>query len=76
MSKRLPRVALLIESSRNYGRGILRGIARYAHTNGPWSCFAQERELHSGVPDWIRNWKGDGIIARIEDARTARTLLK
>jgi len=76
MSKRLPRVALLVESSRNYGRGILRGIARYAHTNGPWSCFAQERELHSGIPDWIRNWKGDGIIARIEDARTARTLLK
>lgn len=76
MSKRLPRVALLIESSRNYGRGILRGIARYAHTNGPWSCFAQERELHSGVPEWLRNWKGDGIIARIEDGRTARTLLK
>jgi LacI family transcriptional regulator len=76
MRKRLPRVALLIESSRNYGRGILRGIARYAHTNGPWSCFTQERELHSRIPDWLRHWKGDGIIARIEDRRTAGILLK
>ena len=76
MSKHLPRVALLIESSRNYGRGVLRGIARYAHTNGPWSCFTQERELHSGIPEWLRTWKGDGIIARIEDQRTARALLK
>lgn len=76
MSKQLPRVALLIESSRNYGRGILHGIARYVHTNGPWSCFTQERELQSGIPDWLKNWKGDGIIARIEDQRTARALLK
>ncbi|HYG25069.1 MAG TPA: DNA-binding transcriptional regulator [Verrucomicrobiae bacterium] len=74
MSKQLPRVALLIESSRNYGRGILRGIAKYVHTNGPWSCFTQERQLHSGIPKWLKQWKGDGIIARIEDPRTARAL--
>lgn len=76
MSKHLPRVALLIESSRNYGRGVLRGIARYSRTNGPWSCFTQERELHSGIPEWLRTWKGDGIIARIEEQRTAKALLK
>jgi Transcriptional regulators len=76
MSKQLPRVALLIESSRNYGRGILHGIARYVHTNGPWSCFTQERELQSGIPDWLKTWEGDGIIARIENQRTARALLK
>jgi len=72
----LPRVALLIETSRTYGRGILAGIARYAHANGPWSLFTQERELHSGVPDWLRSWNGDGIIARIEDKRTANALLR
>jgi LacI family transcriptional regulator, galactose operon repressor len=75
MARQLPRVALLIESSRNYGRGILRGIARYAHLRGPWSCFAEERELHSGIPDWLKRWKGNGIIARIEDRRMVRTLL-
>jgi len=72
--RQLPRVALLVESSRNYGRGILRGIAKYSHLHGPWSCFTEERELHSGIPDWLKHWKGHGIIARIEDKRAARAL--
>ena len=76
MSKNLPQVALLIESSRNYGRGVLRGIARYAHAHGPWSFFVQERELHSGIPKWLQHWKGDGIIARIESRRMAAQLSK
>jgi LacI family transcriptional regulator len=66
----------LIESSRNYGRGILRGIAKYSHLHGPWSCFTAERELQSGIPDWLKEWKGHGIIARIEDKKYARALLK
>ncbi len=76
MAAHIPRVALLIESSRTYGRGILRGIARYAHLKGRWSIFFQERELHSGIPTWLRQWKGDGIIARIEDRRTAAALVQ
>lgn len=66
----------MIESSRTYGRGILRGIARYAHLRGHWSCFTEERELHSGIPAWLENWKGHGIIARIEDRRMAKRLLR
>lgn len=68
------RIALLIESSRTYGRGLLRGIAKYAHLHGHWSCFIEERELHSGVPAWLRNWNGHGIIARIEDPKMAAKL--
>jgi LacI family transcriptional regulator len=63
------RVALLIESSRAYGRGLLRGIAAYAHTHGPWSLFHQERRLGDDAPHWFRRWKGDGVIARIESPR-------
>lgn len=73
---RLPRVALLIESSRTYGRGILRGIARYAHLFGPWSFFTVERDLHGGIPRELSNWRGDGIIARIEDRPMAARLRK
>ena len=76
MTANIPRVALLIESSRTYGRGILRGIARYAHVHGPWSIYSQERELQSGIPEWLKKWKGDGIIARIEDRRMANALLR
>lgn len=72
----LPRVALLVETSRNTGRGILQGIARYSRVHGPWSFYTYERELHSGVPRWMTSWKGDGIIARIEDQQMADRLLR
>ncbi|MEK6237646.1 MAG: XylR family transcriptional regulator, partial [Planctomycetales bacterium] len=61
-----PRVALLIESSRGYGRRLLRGVARYARNHGPWSLVWQDRGLEPTVPDWLRGWQGDGIIARVE----------
>ncbi len=76
MSRRPPRVALLVESSRHYGRGVLRGVAQYAHVHGPWSLYTQERQLHSGIPDWLKDWRGDGVIARIENRRAARALLR
>jgi AraC-like DNA-binding protein len=37
-SERL-RVALLIESSRAFGRGLLFGVAQYVREHGPWSIF-------------------------------------
>ena len=75
-TQKIPRVALLIESSRTYGRGILRGIARFAHIHGPWSFFTMERDLHGGVPPILTTWKGDGIIARIENRAMAAKLRK
>src|ERR1700691_1796861 len=33
---RHPRVALLVETSRSYGRELLFGIARYVRAHGPW----------------------------------------
>jgi LacI family transcriptional regulator len=77
MSKR-SRVALIIETSTSYGRRILRGIRRYAHTHQSWSIFLQQRDLSGEPPPWIKNWDGDGIISRIttkemvEDARRLR----
>jgi LacI family transcriptional regulator len=60
------KIALLIESSRGYGRDLLRGVAAYARTHGPFSIYRHERALGESVPAWLENWKGDGIIARIE----------
>ena len=34
---RLRHVSLLIETSREYGRGLLRGVIRYQREHGPWS---------------------------------------
>ncbi|HEX6960370.1 MAG TPA: hypothetical protein VF175_00775 [Lacipirellula sp.] len=33
--KKVPHVALLIETSREYARGLLRGVARYHQEQGP-----------------------------------------
>src|SRR4051794_28544434 len=69
-----PRVALLIESSRAFGRGLLLGIAQYVREHGPWSIFLQERSLGDVTPEWLKHWQGDGIIARIENLPMARAM--
>ena len=62
-------VALLIETSRAYGRGLLRGIIRYQREHGPWSIYFQPRGINDPAPGWLRNWKGDGILARVRPRR-------
>jgi LacI family transcriptional regulator len=68
------RVALLIETSKSFGRGVLRGIDRYIREHGPWSIFLEPRALGSSPPRWLATWKGDGIIARISDPKIARAV--
>src|SRR5262245_14793722 len=57
-------VALLIESSGAYGRGLLQGIARYNRERGGWSTYFRPQGLGDAPPSWLETWKGDGILAR------------
>jgi LacI family transcriptional regulator len=75
MRKR-PKVALLIESSRAYGRGLLRGVAAYARTHRPWSIYVEPHGLEQPAPEWIRTWDGNGILARVTDRAMANLLLQ
>jgi LacI family transcriptional regulator len=59
-------VALLIETSNAYARGLLDGIIAYQREHEPWSVYVGEQGRGAQPPTWIKNWKGDGIIARIE----------
>lgn len=68
--RKLPRVALLIESSRAYGRDLLHGIASYVREHGPWSVYFQECKLGE-LPSWLDDWQGDGLIVRIESREMA-----
>ncbi len=61
------RVALLVESSRAYGRGILSGVAKFVRQHDPWSVFFQDLNLCYVTPDWLKNWKGEGMIVRLEN---------
>src|SRR6185437_8535343 len=74
--KRAPNVALLIETSNAYARGLLGGIRTYLRAHGPWSIYLGEQRRGDPAPDWLRGWRGDGIIARIESAEIAKALLK
>lgn len=73
---RLPHIALLIETSREYGRGLLRGVARYHQEHGPWSIYFEPHGLNERLPPWFKSWRGDGIIARVDDRRTADLILR
>lgn len=69
------KVALLIETSNAYARGILEGIAEYQRTRDRWSIFLPELERGAPPPHWLKSWQGDGIIARIETEAIARFVL-
>ncbi|MGW8258036.1 MAG: substrate-binding domain-containing protein [Thermoguttaceae bacterium] len=68
------RIALLIESSRAYGRQLLRGIAAFAQQHGNWTFFHEERSLGDSVPTRLKQWKPDGIIARLASSRQIRQI--
>jgi LacI family transcriptional regulator len=59
-----PHVALIIETSKIYGREILSGITEYMRLHGPWSIFATERGQDDPDPPWLSTWSGDGILTR------------
>jgi LacI family transcriptional regulator len=70
------RVALLIESSRGYGRKLLQGIATYARARGPWVFLHEERDLGAPLPSNLAQWNPDGIIGRLAGDRLIRQVRK
>ena len=70
-----PHVALLVETSLGSGRDILKGIARYVREQRRWALFHEARSLEDSVPRWLEGWRGDGIIARVQNRRIAEAVL-
>ncbi len=63
----------MIESSRTYGRELVRGIMRYSRMHGPWmfpwvfyrqDLFYIARGSEHAELEHLRKWGPDGIIAR------------
>lgn len=73
-ARTLPEVAVLVDTSRSYGRDIVRGIRRYVAEHGPWSLYLEPRDLRSGFPDWLKNWRGHGVLSRTVDETLLRHL--
>ena len=60
---------MLIDTARAYGRGLLRGIAKYSDVHGPWIFnwrppFYRETGSEEIALSQLKDWSGDGIIIR------------
>jgi LacI family transcriptional regulator, galactose operon repressor len=60
----LPHVAMLLETSTEYGRGLLRGIVKYVRLHGPWELSVAPGHFEQVLPK-VNSWHVDGIIARV-----------
>ena len=67
-------VAVIVETSNSYARGVLRGIHEYARTRHGWTLYLTEHGRHEIDESFSGNWKFDGVIARIETDRMARII--
>ncbi len=67
--KKIPKVILLTETTHAYGRGLLRGIAKYSKLHGPWS-FYREAPFYGHFKQFkyrlseLKKINADGIIIR------------
>ncbi len=68
-----PCIAVLVDTSTSWGRGIIGGIATYARQHTAWRLFADARGRNDPI-ELPPNWAGDGIIARVGDPAVARYL--
>lgn len=68
------RVALLIETSNGYSRQLLAGVYEHMRSGGHWATFLPEHGRGMPPLKELARWTGDGIIARIENAETARVI--
>ncbi len=65
--KKIPKILVLIEASREFSRGILSGLALYSKIRGPWMFvtrppFYVKDTTDSPVISWIDTLAIDGII--------------
>lgn len=70
------RVALLIETSNAYARGLLQGIYSHIREQGNWATYFPELSRGDRPPESLKRWRGDGIIARIENKTIAEAVAK
>ena len=64
-------VALVVETSNAYARGLLAGVRRFAAERPGWSLYLEEHSRLETDQSWLEGWTGHGVLARIESEETA-----
>ncbi len=75
MNETRRRVALLVDTSTDFGRRLIRGIASYAQQRSQWDLWIEPRgqQAPGRLP---RGWRGDGVVARVASREIARYLAR
>ena len=71
----IPRVILLVEKSRAFGRNLLAGIARFNALHGPWIFHETPvfyRDDHKTLRSWLWAQEADALIGHVADARVTQ----
>jgi LacI family transcriptional regulator len=68
------KVALLIETSNRYGRDLLYGVRDWMRESERWAIRFTEQVRRAPLPTWLKDWQGDGIIARVDSPQIAAAL--
>ena len=61
-------VLILVETSRGYGRDLIRGITQFATEKRNWNMSLCDQITAIRHTRWLNEWKGDGVIARAFDS--------
>ena len=62
----LVRIALVVDSSRAYGRGVCQGVAQFVEEQGNWLLFRRDIRVDPGkISSWLSSNRIDGIITYI-----------
>lgn len=64
-------VALVIETSNAFAREVLHGIRNWMGAHGAWAVHLSEQGRGNQPPNWLRHWRGNGIIGRVETREIA-----
>jgi len=67
---------LIVESSLASGRETLRGFAEYVRQANCWSVYYEPGHFQTSLPDWLHNWRGDGVVARVRNPIFAKQLAR
>ena len=75
MDSPFPRILVLVDTSSGWGRRLIRGIANYSLTHGPWQLLVQDKAALAPL-EIKASREVDGIIARVSDKRLYHEVLK
>lgn len=65
-------VAIVIDASSSFSRGVLAGVSSWMHDRGDWTITIDDRDPAAPMPAWLHEWHGDGLISGLDDMALPR----